>query len=660
MDGAPGGKSCFGCGMPARLRSAGLQRLSDALTVAAPEASVYIHSVFRMNASVCEGGYMADRFRFLMVVWVVVMVMTVCNCRKPAQGDGTDATGKVSSRETGQTADKMQNEIRYVQAEEVGVEDETELQPETGADAESAADDTSGGENEYDVTGACLALQDTWYQITDSDYMVSGCWEKHEALWKARYNLFKVRQHVDEERLAYLLRSRNPGYLARLLRESAPSFRRRWSGAYTEDELLVEALVSYYRKITSTGDWKKRFDRLLAEHENELDEATVFHAAGFPASNDECMLKSSHREHSLESWFYGFWIRRYRENLFDLAATALIWLEKLIDHELTSADSMDLAGYRLDGDPREQFDEQLRKERAAVFGALHKQFPGVGAESWSGPIYAGYDSFGYNDGSLIVNQECYAGRGDDEPGGSDGDAPRQWTDTAFFKASYGLEPGMVMTAISPDNRLVSVKLTELTCTAGECRGDWWLAGFTVVDDTEGVAQAVAYENSGDGEQRMSTWGCVFPRSVVSPQDSLYVITETSEDTGCTVDGLDSAVPDGMRTICYTYATDPAAGIELQLFRYWYEQENGWPTGTGFIRVKKGRTASSNGKWLKISTRGNGMFPTHMIVRKGTCRILLAASEGISGPANETRMLVEVDGNVLTSGGEYIAGGQPCD
>ncbi len=502
-------------------------------------------------------------------------------------------------------------------------------------------------------------LHDLNYPIKDKYYCVNECWDgtnKHSMLWKARFNLISVTGDIKDEWLVKLQKTRSPVYLARLMNHSSVTIvenLQSFPDTLEMYQLLIDTLLTYNKRIRSVDNWRSRFDKLLAGQRDRLNSNTAFHKAGFPASRDSCMLKSSNRECSLESWCYGFWIRRYQEQMFDLSEMILRWTLNLLNRNLTANDSIDFGIYLVGDNPEEAYEKQMIDKRNNDLAELKKKYSIADSFAWDGPIFSGYSPFNGNDGSIIINQECRIG--------DDYAVLHQWVDATFFRKSYGLEEGMIMTAIDPNGTLKNVKLNELNCKSGECHGSWWLAGFREIElgkslicDKENLTNG----NNGNDNKCSNEWFAAFPVSVIAPDDKIYKIKEIKDDTGCDIANSNIIVPpDSSITKCKHFITDKKLAISMHLFRYEKEDELGNPGGPNFIQIKNG---NCYGRWIKLSTIGNGFYPYFIIIHNSTTYVLFASSEGIRGPAAETRMLARLEGSNLLFGRAFSAGGQPCD
>ena len=518
-----------------------------------------------------------------------------------------------------------------------------------------------GDDNEFNVAADMYGmLEYLRHPISDEYYMVKGCWEHdktHAALWKARFDIFETLKIGGTNTAFYLCyKYRNPAYIAKILQSSLPELERRWkrnprdAGKY---HALIRALLSYNKKIRSVKDWEERFKKLLNESSNSLHDERVFHTAGFPASRDSCMLKPSNREHSLESWFYGFWVRRYRDHLFELSEMALKRFDAMLANKEQGNDTLGFKAFIEGEDPEAEYAKIKQEEQKNRFAQLRRTYIKSDTYGWDGPIYAGYDAFDECSGSLLINQNC---RLDDAYA-----AQNQWFDTIFYRESFGLEPEMELTGISPDGTLKTIALTELYCASGECHADWWVVGFNekgapAKDDASAVEDEVKQENSG----RRPVWFAAFPPSVVSLADSVRRFAIMSRDSNYTPPATEITVPDSISNHwSIVYTVDSATGIYLQLFRFETEDEQGYQFGDNYMRMKNTRYSDRYGPWIPLSTEGHGMYPVYLIKNKGMVRILCASSEGIGDPSYETRMFFKVDGNILVPGRKFSAGGQPC-
>ena len=112
-----------------------------------------------------------------------------------------------------------------------------------------------------------------------------------------------------------------------------------------EADVLIEELLKYYNKITSTPDWEKRLKVILKEPPEDKEEPLYkrVQKSGFKPSSNICyntLIDYSSNpdeekgvffytsEVTLDSFLYSFWARRYQNNTMKTAKAILEELKK--------------------------------------------------------------------------------------------------------------------------------------------------------------------------------------------------------------------------------------------------------------------------------------------------------------------------------------------
>ncbi len=102
--------------------------------------------------------------------------------------------------------------------------------------------------------------------------------------------------------------------------------------------LFVDELLNYHNIIMGVDGWEDKFRELIKQAENKnLVNPYHFHTIGFPKHENKCMNMSfatdgdytAGYDHGLESWFYGFWLRRLEEGNMEMVHDSLVMLHDL-------------------------------------------------------------------------------------------------------------------------------------------------------------------------------------------------------------------------------------------------------------------------------------------------------------------------------------------
>ncbi len=174
------------------------------------------------------------------------------------------------------------------------------------------------------------------------------------SLQRARFNIFRFHHSLVPGPNFRLLLTREPVFIARSFEALSGTV----SAAVSLPEemhqdalVLIDELLDYQQKITTTVHWAAAFDRLLDRRSQwGLAVSDVYHEAGFPRSTDTCYHKRKlfdvgtyQTGHGTEGWLYSFWLRRYQEGNFRLIGYLLQWARDWLNSDNTTLDEEALA-----------------------------------------------------------------------------------------------------------------------------------------------------------------------------------------------------------------------------------------------------------------------------------------------------------------------------